>query len=225
MQRVFIEEMGTRFLIIGQSPRTFQKRHLTQLKANIMYNLKVITSTVRPGRKGPIVATWIAEQAQTSGFFNAEVLDLGEINLPIMNEAVHPIMKQYAHEHTKAWSTKIEEADAFIFVTAEYDYSYPAPLKNALEYLVHEWSTKPAGIVSYSIGAFAGVRAAKELKNDLLSLRCISIAEMVNIPLLDEYIAEDGTFNPNAQIMKAANTMYPALNKWTKGLEAIRKDQ
>lgn len=189
-----------------------------------MYNLKVITSTVRPGRKGPIIAKWIAEQAQASGFFNAEILDLGEINLPVMNEPVHPIMKQYTHEHTKAWSAKIEEADAFIFVTAEYDYSYPAPLKNALEYLVQEWSTKPAGIVSYSIGAFAGVRAAKELKNDLLSLKCISIGEMVNIPLLDEYIAEDGSFNPNQQILKATNTMFPALNKWTKGLEVIRKD-
>ena len=190
-----------------------------------MFNLKVITSTVRPGRKGPIVAKWIAEQAQASGYFNAEVLDLGEINLPVMNEPVHPIMKQYTHEHTKNWSAKIEEADAFIFVTAEYDYSYPAPLKNALEYLVQEWSTKPAGIVSYSVGAFAGVRAAKELKNDLLSLKCISLAEMVNIPYLDEYISENGSFNPNQQILKAANTLFPALNKWTKGLEFIRKDK
>jgi NAD(P)H-dependent FMN reductase len=56
-----------------------------------------------------------------------------------MNEEVHPIMKKYEHEYTKQWSVKIEEADAFIFVTAEYDYSYPASLKNAIEYLVHEW--------------------------------------------------------------------------------------
>lgn len=200
-------------------------RHLIQLKTENMYNLKVITSTVRPGRKGPIIAKWIAEQAQASGFFNVEVLDVGEINLPVMNEPVHPIMKQYTHEHTKAWSAKIDEADAFIFVTAEYDYSYPAALKNALEYLVQEWSTKPAGVVSYSIGPFAGVRAAKELRNDLLSLKCISLSEMVNIPLIDESIAEDGSFNPKQQIIKATNTMLPALNKWTKGLEMIRKDQ
>ncbi len=188
-----------------------------------MFNLKIITSTVRPGRKGPIIANWIAAQAQESGLFNTEVLELGEINLPVMNEPVHPAMKQYTLDHTKAWSTKIEEADAFIFVTAEYDYSYPAPLKNALEYLVQEWAIKPAAIVSYSIGAFAGVRAAKELKNDLLSLKCVSIAEMVNIPFLNEYVAEDGTFNPNEQIVKAAKTMLPQLNKWAKGLESIRE--
>ena len=91
-----------------------------------MYKLKIISSTVRPGRKGPVIAKWIAEEAQKHGGFEVEVLDLGEINLPVMNEAVHPVMKQYEHEHTKQWSAKIEEADAFIFVTAEYDYSYPA---------------------------------------------------------------------------------------------------
>jgi NAD(P)H-dependent FMN reductase len=190
-----------------------------------MLKLKIISSTVRPGRKGPIVAQWVAEQAAQSGLFEAEVLDLGEINLPLMNEPVHPIMKQYTLEHTKEWSAKIEEADAFVFVTAEYDYSYPAALKNAIEYLVHEWAIKPAGIVSYSAGAFAGVRAAKELKNDLLSLKCVSIGEMVNIPFLNEVIAEDGTFNPNQQMIKAASKMLPELNRWAKGLETIRKDQ
>ena len=82
-----------------------------------MYNLKIISSTVRPGRKGPIIAAWIAEKAKQDGNFNVEVLDLGEINLPMMNEVHHPIMKKYEHEHTKNWSAKIEEADAFIFVT------------------------------------------------------------------------------------------------------------
>ena len=119
-----------------------------------MYKLKVISATVRPGRKGPIIANWIAETARNTGNFEVEVLDLGEVNLPLMSEAIHPIMRQYEHEHSKQWSAKIDEADAFIFVTAEYDYSYPASLKNALEYLVHEWAYKAAGIVSYSIGPF-----------------------------------------------------------------------
>ena len=94
------------------------------LNQTTVYKLKIISSTVRPGRKGPIIAKWITEAAKTHGF-EVEFLDLGEINLPLMNEAVHPIMRQYEHEHTKQWSAKIEEADALIFVTAEYDYSYP----------------------------------------------------------------------------------------------------
>lgn len=189
-----------------------------------MYKLKIITSTVRPGRKGPIVARWVAEQANATGKFEAEVLDLGEVNLPLMNEPVHPIMRQYEHDHTKAWSAKIEEADAFVFVTAEYDYSYPAPLKNALEYLMHEWGYKPAGLVSYSIGPFAGVRAVNNLKSDLLTLRTIALGEIVPIPQLDQFISEEGLFTPNELVITATNTMLKQLVRWTKGLKAIRED-
>jgi NAD(P)H-dependent FMN reductase len=119
---------------------------------------------------------------------------------------------------------QIEEADAFIFVTAEYDYSYPASLKNALEYLVHEWAYKPAGIVSYSIGAFGGVRAIQTLKNDLLSLKTVGLGEMVPIPFVNQLISDDGTFIPNEQLSTNSNIMLTQLTRWTKGLKAIKED-
>jgi NAD(P)H-dependent FMN reductase len=190
-----------------------------------MYKLKIISSTVRPGRKGPAIAQWIAAIAKEHGGFEAEVLDLGEINLPLMNEPIHPIMRQYEHEHSKQWSAKIEEADAFIFVTAEYDYSYPASLKNALEYLVHEWAYKPAGIVSYSAAQFAGVRAVMSLKSDLLSLRTVALAEMVNIPFVNQLINEDGQFVPDEKFTALSKTMLNQLSRWTKGLKAIKEDK
>jgi NAD(P)H-dependent FMN reductase len=189
-----------------------------------MYKLKIISSTVRPGRKGPIVAQWITESAKAYGF-EVELLDLGEINLPVMNEAVHPIMRQYEHEHTKQWSAKIDEADAFIFVTAEYDYSYPASLKNALEFLVHEWAYKPAGIVSYSAGAFAGVRAVMSLKSDLLSLKIVSLSEMINIPMLNQFISDENQFVADERLNTAAALMFKQLVRWTKGLKSIKEDK
>ena len=189
-----------------------------------MYKLKIISSTVRLGRKGPVVAKWITETAQNHGF-EVELLDLGEINLPLMNEAVHPIMRQYEHEHSKQWSTKIEEADAFIFVTAEYDYSYPASLKNALEYLVHEWAYKPAGIVSYSAGPFAGVRAVMSLKSDLLSLKTVSLGEMVNIPMLHQFINDENQFVADEKLNTATTLMLNQLLRWTKGMKAIKEDK
>jgi NAD(P)H-dependent FMN reductase len=189
-----------------------------------MYKLKIISSTVRPGRTGPVVAEWITETAQNHGF-EVELLDLGEINLPLMNEAVHPIMRQYEHEHSKQWSAKIEEADAFIFVTAEYDYSYPASLKNALEYLVHEWAYKPAGIVSYSAGPFAGVRAVMSLKSDLLSLKTVSLGEMVNIPMLHQFINDENQFVADEKLNTATTLMLNQLLRWTKGMKAIKEDK
>lgn len=189
-----------------------------------MYNLKIISSTVRPGRKGPLVASWIADIAKQTGNFDVEVLDLGEINLPMMNEPNHPLLKKYEYEHTKKWSETIDSADAFIFVTAEYDYNYPAPLRNALEYLVHEWSYKAAGIISYG-GISAGTRAANALKSDLTTFRIVPLAEAVYFPFFTQLINEQGEFKPNETSHKSAEKMLKELVRWTKGLKIIKEDK
>ena len=189
-----------------------------------MYNLKIITSTVRPGRKGPVVAAWITALAKKHGGFNVELLELGEIKLPMMDEPNHPAMKKYEHAHTKKWSASIDEADAFIFVTAEYDYNYPAPLRNALEYLFHEWAYKAAGIVSYG-GVSGGTRATNSLKNDLASLRIVPLSETVHFPFFTNNINEDGEFTANENSHKAADVLLRELVRWTKGLKVIKENK
>ena len=94
-----------------------------------MNKLKIITSTTRPERKGIFVADWIKNIAITFGKFDVELLDLAVINLPLMDEPNHPRLQQYTHEHTKKWSAIINEADAFIIVLSEYNFSFPAPIK------------------------------------------------------------------------------------------------
>lgn len=189
-----------------------------------MYKLKIINSTVRPGRKGPVVAAWIAELAKKTGTFEVEVLDLGEINLPLMNEPRHPVMKQYEHEHTKRWSAKIDEADAFVFVTAEYDHGYPSSLRNAIEYLVHEWGFKAAGLVSYG-GISAGTRASNDLKRDLITMKVVPIPEQVNIPMFTQFIDEQDQFKANEVSVEAAEAMLKSIVRWSKGMKVIREDQ
>ena len=188
-----------------------------------MYKLKVISSTVRPGRKGPLVAAWITELAKSKETFDVEFIDLGELNLPMMNEAQHPSLKKYEHEHTKKWSATIDEADAFIFVTAEYDFNYPAPLRNALEYLVQEWAFKPAGIVSYG-GVSAGTRAANALKADLATFKIVPLYEAVNFPMFQQNFNEQGEFSANEVSHEAADVLLTQLLRWTKGLKTIKED-
>lgn len=189
-----------------------------------MYNLKIINSTIRPGRKGPLVTAWIEGLARKQGSFNVEVLDLATINLPLMDEPNHPAMQQYEHEHTKQWSAKISEADVFIFVTAEYDFNYPAPLRNALEFLYHEWGYKAAGIVSYG-GVSAGTRAANCLKADLSTFKVVPVFEMVNLPFFSQFINDQDVFEPNDISKKAAGAMFKEMIRWTKGLKTIREDK
>ncbi|SMO86013.1 NADPH-dependent FMN reductase [Fodinibius sediminis] len=189
-----------------------------------MYNLKVISSTTRPGRNGPIIARWISKVAGQNDRFDVEMIDLGEIDLPMMNEPHHPRMKKYKHEHTKRWSAKIEEADTFIFVTAEYNHTYPASLQNALQYLSQEWNYKAAGIVSYG-GVSAGTRAYIDLKRDLLTFKMAPLVEAVNIPFFPQFINDENELIPNEEMEKAASTMLDELARWSAGMKVIKENE
>lgn len=189
-----------------------------------MYNLKVISSTTRPGRKGPIMARWIAEEAEQHGSFDVEMLDLGEINLPMMNEPNHPRLGKYTNGHTKQWSAKIDQADAFIFVTAEYNHTYPASLQNALQYLSQEWNYKAAGIVSYG-GVSAGTRAYIDLKRDLLTFKIAPLVEAVNIPFFTQFINDENRLIPNEVMERSAVAMLDELVRWSAGMKVIKENE
>ena len=80
-----------------------------------MLKLKIITASTRPGRRGPIISDWVIEKTKEDPEINVEHLDLAEINLPFMDEPHHPRLQNYTKQHTKDWSEKISEADAFHF--------------------------------------------------------------------------------------------------------------
>ena len=113
-----------------------------------MPKLSIVVGSTRPGRIGLAVATWFVERARAHGGFEIELVDLAALNLPMLDEPKHPSLREYTHAHTRAWSATVASADAFVFVTPEYNHGAPAPLINAIDYLVHEWSYKPAAFVS-----------------------------------------------------------------------------
>jgi NAD(P)H-dependent FMN reductase len=84
----------------------------------------------------------------------------------MFNEPDHPLLHQYVHQHTKDWSAAVAGSDAFIFVTPEYNHSFNAALKNAIDYLHREWANKAAGIVCYG-GVAADTRATQMLRQVL----------------------------------------------------------
>ena len=72
--------------------------------------------------------------------------------------------------HTHEWSEQVDAADAFVFVTPEYNHGYPASLKNAIDYLHHEWRYKPVGFVSYG-GVAAGTRSVEQLQQVVTAVK------------------------------------------------------
>jgi len=156
--------------------------------------LYVITVSTRRGRAGVPLSTWIFDLAKAHGGFVVELVDLKEENLPMFDEARHPRLRQYEHEHTKRWSAKVDAADAFIFVTPEYDHGTPPSFINALIYLVQEWAHKPVSFVSYG-GPAGGTRAVQMVKPMLAALKMVALHESVMAPLFTHSIDGEGVFN------------------------------
>ena len=183
--------------------------------------LKIIIASTRPGRAGLPIGNWITEVArQHDGFEQVEVLDLAEIGLPLLDEPAHPRLRRYTKPHTMAWSHEVDAADAFVIVLPEYNYSFPASIKNALDYLVHEWAYKPVGLVSYG-GVAGGMRSALMLRPVLTTLRMVPVGESVAIPMFVEHL-RDGKFIPNEPIEQSAEAMLSELVKMSAALAPLR---
>jgi NAD(P)H-dependent FMN reductase len=187
-----------------------------------MPHLQIFIVSTRPSRKGPLVAAWFERQARQHGHFDIEIVDLAEVNLPMMDEPEHPRLQRYQHDHTKAWSARISKADAFVFVTPEYNFSAPPSLSNAIDYLVHEWAYKPVGFVSYG-GVSGGLRSVQMTKLLVTSLKMVPMYEAVAIPFFANSIdAATGVFSPAEGQAKAAVVMLDELARWTAALAVLR---
>ena len=188
-----------------------------------MPNLTVIIGSTRPGRAGLPIAEWFVDRARRHGGFTVDIADLAEIDLPMLDEPNHPRLRKYTHQHTHDWSARIERADAIVFVTPEYNYGYPASLKNAVDYLYHEWRDKAVGFVSYG-GVAAGTRAVQQLKQVVTTLRMVPVVESVNIPFHTNFIDAERHVQPNEVMNQAADAMLDELLRLDSALRPLRQD-
>jgi NAD(P)H-dependent FMN reductase len=184
--------------------------------------LLVVIASTRPGRIGPTIGEWFVARAREHNGFDVEVADLAEIALPLHDEPAHPATGQYLHQHTKDWSALVDSADAFVFVMPEYNYSFNAALKNAIDYLNREWAYKPVGFVSYG-GVSGGLRAVQMIKQVVTTLRMIPVTDAVTIPMVRTMIDEEG-FHPTDIVSASAKVMLDELVKVGRAMSAMRAE-
>jgi NAD(P)H-dependent FMN reductase len=182
--------------------------------------LHVVISSTRPGRVGPAVARWFSDFAAGHSTFDVKLVDLADFKLPIYDEPAHPAMQQYEHAHTKAWSASVSAADAFVFVTPEYNFNPPPSLVNALNYVYREWNYKACGFVSYG-GVSGGLRAVQMAKQLVTTLKMMPMVEGVAVPMVGQSLDEQGAFVSNKLIDHSAQQMLDELAKWTGALAPL----
>ena len=184
-------------------------------------HLQVIAASTRPSRQGIAVARWVEDRARRHDGFSVELVDLREVDLPLLDEPHHPRLGRYEHDHTIRWSRTVSRADAFVLVFPEYNHSFPATLKNALDCLSAEWADKAVGLVSYG-GVSAGTRAAAALKPVLGALRMTPVVEAATIPFFAQFIDETGTFTGNPELEAGATAMLDELVRVDRALAVLR---
>lgn len=184
-------------------------------------SLHVVICSTRPGRIGPSVARWFNDFAVEHGGFSVRLVDLADFNLPVYDEPRHPALQQYEHEHTKRWAASVQSADAFVFVTPEYNYGPPPSLLNALNYVYKEWNFKAAAFVSYG-GVSGGMRAVQMEKLTLTTLKMVPIIEAVLAPMVAQHIDAEKRFTPNDLQSISAKVLLDELLRWTKALKPMR---
>lgn len=186
--------------------------------------LHTIIGSTRPGRVGPSLARWFHAFAQRHGGFDAELVDLADFRLPVFDEPVHPRHQQYTHEHTKRWSASVAAADAYVFVTPEYNHAAPPALVNALDYLFREWNYKPCGFASYG-GISGGLRAVQMFHPHVTTLKMMPMTDGVIVPRVQNHISESGEFRSNELIDASAKSLLDELLRWAHALKPLRAQQ
>jgi NAD(P)H-dependent FMN reductase len=192
-----------------------------------MSKLLVIVGSTRPGRAADRVMPWLTEKTAGHAAFETEIVDLRDWPLPIFGEHMGTIGDfndpTYSEPLVKAWNNKIKAADAYIFVTPEYNHSIPGGLKNAIDtvWLSFGFRNKPVAFVAYSGGVAGGVRAIEHLAHVFVETESVPMRNSVVIPFVTNAFDEEGKpVSPVTNV--AADVMLDDLAWWSAALEKAR---
>ncbi len=162
--------------------------------------LLVIVGSTRPGRVSDRLAKWVAAEAKSIEGAEVELVDLVDYPLPLFDE---PISPQYNPDRkpsapVKKWLDKAAEGDAFVLVTPEYNRSYSAVLKNALDYIDFQFAKKPVALVAH--GSNGGAQAVSHLRGVLPGLKSVTTPTATYLSdRVAEVIDEQGNMKEDVQ--------------------------
>jgi NAD(P)H-dependent FMN reductase len=189
-------------------------------------NLAVIIGSVREGRFGPVAANWFAGQAERHGGFTVDVVDLADINLPLELPPVPPALQPDPPRPAgmAPLTLRLMAADVIVVVTPDYNRSFPASLKAAIDWHYSEWRAKPIGFVGYS-GASGGLLAIEQLRQVFNELQAHTVRDYVSFPRYYELFTPGGTLHAPEGPEGAAKTMLDQLFWWGTVLHDARRDR
>jgi NAD(P)H-dependent FMN reductase len=156
----------------------------------------VLTGSARLLRRAPTIAEWVAEIGRKSTLRTFDVVDVANLGLTLDDEPSMPALGRYTSKATQEWSSRIKACGGVVVVTPQYNWGYPAPLKNALDHLHAEWHGKPAALITF--GGHGGGKCGAQLRQVMegaLEMRLSATQPELKLPR-DMVRADDGHVNP-----------------------------
>jgi NAD(P)H-dependent FMN reductase len=180
-------------------------------------SIAVIVGSTRQGRFAPVVSDWFVKQARSRHDMDVDVVDLADLDLP----AVYP---QSFGPEVRDYLARIDRADGYVVVTPEYNHSFPAGLKQAIDLAKREWQAKPVAFVSYG-GLSGGLRAVEHLRQVFAELHAVTMRDTVSLHNVRQQFDESGQPIDAAGTSAAAKTMLDELAWWAGALRTARTDR
>ncbi|MEU4829794.1 NAD(P)H-dependent oxidoreductase [Streptosporangium sp. NPDC023615] len=179
--------------------------------------LAIVIGSTREGRVAPTVARWFTGRAEEHGDMDVDVLDLAEAPPParLTNEPPPEVT---------ALTPRLAAADAYVIVTPEYNHSFPASLKSAIDWHFAEWQAKPIGFVSYG-GMAGGLRAVEHLRQVFAELHAMTVRDTVSFHGVHEAFDADGRARRPEGCDAAAKAMLGQLAWWGRALREAKSRQ
>ena len=178
----------------------------------------VILSSVRKGRFGPTIANWFVGTADQRDDIEVDLVDLADFPLPT---ALSAEPEPEVAELLAAFSARLSAADGFVVVTPEYNHSFPASLKAALDWTQHEWHAKPVGFVGYG-GLAGGLRAVQQLRHIVNELHAVPVRDAVSFHGPWGQFDPDGNLIEPAAAEAAAKVLWDKLSWWALATKEAR---
>lgn len=179
--------------------------------------LVVITGSTREDRFGPVVENWFSGEVAGREEVEIERLDLAEAGVPTR-------LTREAPPEVLALQPLLESADAFVFVTPEYNHGYPASIKAAIDWFSREWQTKPVGFVSYG-GRSGGIPAVEQLRQVFAELHATTVRDAVSLHDAWDEFDDEGRPLDREGTAEAANLMVDQLVWWGLALREARRSR
>ena len=183
----------------------------------------VIYGSYRSDRMGIRLADYVVAGLVARGAA-AELVDAQAVGLPMLDRMYKEYPKGTAPAAMEALAEKIRTADAFIFITGEYNWGPQPGLKNLTDHFLEEWFWRPAAVASYSAGRFSGVRSGSIWHQILSEMGMVVVSSTLAVGPISQTLDSEGhtTGAPGAALDKSFGRFADDLAWWTEATRAQR---